>query len=215
MAPSQEAVTAVEDNTSEIAPQDDELEHFTFNALAQPTLSDPAFKRIAMSRILTHGGRGHTLTGRTWNTPDTIAHLISYYRYPPKAALLSPIDTNPATRAEVRRFYAFGSGLNAHPDLLHGGVISVILDSSLGGAVSMAMRESVDRANYFTVQLNVKYEKPVRTPATIMVRAWVVKVEDDGRKVWAEGLVESGEKGEIRHAKAEGLWVRAKGKEKL
>lgn len=200
-----------EDNDSTATPKDDELEYFRSDALASSTISDPTFKQVGMSRTLTHNGRGHTLTGKTWNTPDTIAHLVSFYRFAKSPRDLA-IDANPATRPEVRRFYNLGSGLNAHPDLLHGGVISVLLDSSLGGAVGMTMRKIVDTASYFTVQLNVKYVKPVKTPTIVMVRAWVTKIEGDGRKVWAEGCVESGEKGELIHAKAEGLWVRAQPK---
>jgi acyl-coenzyme A thioesterase PaaI-like protein len=210
--------------------------------LATPTLNDPAFKSVTMSRSLTHGGRGHTLTGKTWNTPDTIASLHSFYRFPSLSNTSSP---------ELRRFYTFGSGLNAHPSTLHGGVIAVILDSSLGGAVGLGVgapppsttfsstssssnspnsssspfspgsrstntsrtQRQGPRSTYYTVQLNTKYEKPVRTPGTVCVRAWVVRVEGDGRKVWAEGLVEGWDaaKGQvITHAKGEGLWVRTR-----
>lgn len=195
-----------EDNVSFETTGDDELSHFTNRPLCQSTLNDATFKRVAMSRTLTHNGRGHTLTGKTWHTPDTIAHLISFYRSPKSDS--ESLNTDPTTRPEVRRFYDLGAGLNAHPDLLHGGVISVLLDSSLGGAVGMLMLESRERRSYFTVQLNVKYEKPVRTPNVIMVRAWVVKLVDGGRKVWAEGVVE-GDDGVV-HARAEGMWVRAK-----
>ena len=58
----------------------------------------------------------------------------------------------------------------------------------------------------FTVKLSVEYKKPVKTPGTVMTRAWIVKV--DGRKIWVEGVVEDGE-GNV-HAQAEGMWLRAK-----
>ncbi|KAF2102197.1 hypothetical protein NA57DRAFT_73629 [Rhizodiscina lignyota] len=182
------------------------LDHFSTNSLASPTLKDPAFEIHPMSRAITHNGRGHTLTGGTWNTADTIAHLLSFYRPSP-----SPTDPTGSEqhRAEVRRFYTFGGGLNAHPDLLHGGVIATILDSTMGNVIGFAVPEA-RRSGMFTVQLNVTYEKPVRTPGTVMVRAWVKTIQDGGRKVWVEGVVE----GEgVRHARAEGMWLRAKGKD--
>jgi acyl-coenzyme A thioesterase PaaI-like protein len=157
------------------------------------------------------------------------------------------VDLNPATRGEIRRFYTFGTGLNAHPNLLHGGVIACILDSTMGNALILTSskpgsRESERRADeksrqghrstrngggmgneklargemrgawngfssYFTVQLNTKYSRPVRTPGTVMVRAWIKRIEEGGRKIWVEGVVQGGEKGEVRHASAEGLWL--------
>lgn len=149
---------------------------------------------------------------KTWNTPETITHLLSFYR-----AAESPSDLeehqSEHDRAEVRRFYTFGGDLNAHPGLLHGGVMSCLLDSSLGGAVGMAMRETAVTNTMFTVQLNVSYKKPVRTPGTVLVRCWVKNVEAGGRKVWAEGVVEG--EGGVLHARAEGLWLKGKDGGKL
>ena len=92
------------------------------------------------------------------------------------------------------------------------------MDSTLGAAVGIGSR-GVNMTSMYTVQLNVKYEKPVRTPGTICARAWVVKMEDGVKnwKVWAEGLIESlGEDGRIvTHSKAEGMWVGKKGKPKI
>lgn len=188
-----------------------EVEHFSSNPLAQSTLADPNFHMYSMSRTITHGGKGHTLMAGTWNTDETIAHLLSFYRQP-TAPGTAFSDVN--NRAEVRRFYTFGSGLNAHPDLLHGGVIACILDSTMGNVIGFALPELAHERNgsMFTVQLNVKYEKPVRTPGTVMARSWVKKVEEGGRKVWVEGVIQGGDGGEIGHARAEGLWVTGGGK---
>ena len=107
------------------------------------------------------------------------------------------------------RFYSFGDGLNAHPGLLHGGVIACILDSSLGAAVGVTMQQHTSGKGfiYFTIQLNTSYKKPVRTPGTVMVQSWVTKTESEGRKVWAKGVISS--EGGVVHAEAEGLWLRA------
>ena len=172
-----------------------------------------------MSRTVTASGRGHTLMGRTWNTPDTIDALVSFYQPSRPAATEQSTEPQPTSqpeaRTEVRRFYAFGDALNAHPDLLHGGVVCCILDSGLGAAVGVAVGRAPSSGEgegmdtpMFTVQLNTRFRAPVKTPGVVVVRSWVEKMERGGRKVWAKGRVE-GVDGVI-HAEAEGLWVRGK-----
>lgn len=181
-------------------PQDvsvEEVEHFERLPLARPTLEDPDFEIMAVSRNLTFDGRGHSLMAGTWNTHETIRHLLSLYR--------PASETN---RGEIRRFYSFGTGLNAHPDLLHGGVMACILDSTMSNASGLALNAADTKSTVVTAQLNIRYHKPVRTPGTVMARAWATKIEDGGRKVWTEAIVEGGDNGEIVHARADGLWIR-------
>jgi hypothetical protein len=177
--------------------QENPLEHFQAIPWCAEYLRDTSFKQFHESRFVTPG-EGHTLTGRTWHTDDTIQELLSTYRAP----TTSP--NGEALRGEVRRFYSFGKGLNAHPGLLHGGVIATFLDSTLGSAVTMANPGK----NLFTVQLNVAYKHPVPTPGTVLVRSWVEKKE--GRKTWVKGRIESGT-GDV-HAEAEGMWLQVKPK---
>ena len=162
-------------------------------------LSDDDFHIVGgnLSRAITQPGNGHSLTGETWNTDKTIAHLITMYRPASPGGEAGELD------GELRRFYTFGTGLNAHPNLLHGGVIATILDSAMGNVVHQALRP---KGATFTVVLNITYKKPVSTPASVLVRSSVVKVE--GRKIWARGAVESSS-GEV-HATAEGMWLVAK-----
>ena len=183
------------------------LDHFASIPLATSTLDDPDFRIYASSRKVTDKGKGHTLTGRTWNTESTIRELLSCAR---SSKSDSPLPQPEAERAEVRRFYTFGSDLNAHPDLLHGGVIAAILDSTLGNAIGVQFPQGALRM--FTVQLNVTYKKAVPTPGTVMARSWVTKVEDDGRKIWAAGRLDG--EGGVVHATAEGMWLKAKPRSK-
>src|ERR1700761_2168510 len=165
------------------------LDHFQSIPWVATHLADPAFHPVHLSRTLTHPGAGHSLMASPWTTPDTILHILSIYR-PPSSS----------ERGEIRRFYTFGRGLNAHPNLLHGGVIAAILDSTLGNAIGQQLRE---HSATFTVKLTVEYKKPVGTPGTVMAKAWIVKVE--GRKVWVQGVVEDAV-GNV-HAKADGMWL--------
>jgi acyl-coenzyme A thioesterase PaaI-like protein len=171
-----------------------ELDHFSSIPWCLPTISDPDFHIVSMSRTITDSGTGHTLMAQTWNTPETIPSLLSFYRAP-----------SPSKRGEVRRFYTFGAGMSAHPGLLHGGVVATILDSTMGNSIGQEIRT---KGPTFTVQLNVTYKNPIKLPGTIMVRSWVKKVEGSGRKIWVEGIIESERDEEtVVHAKAEGLWV--------
>ena len=186
-----------------------ETDHFRSLALALPTINDAAFKPMFISRTLTDNNRGHSLMAGTFNTPETIAHLLSFFRAPPSRSLNDDVST----RAEVRRFYTFGTGLNAHANLLHGGIIACLIDSTMSNMAGLALQSmhGLDsRETVFTVQLNTKDEKPVRTPGTVMVRAWIKESLEGGRKIWITGEVVSGDHGEIRHAGAEGLWLRAR-----
>jgi acyl-coenzyme A thioesterase PaaI-like protein len=154
-----------------------------------------------MSRTVTDHGMGHTLMAKTWNTDNTIRELLSFYK--------APTSTS---RGEVRRFYTFGDGLNAHPSLLHGGVIATILDSTLGNIIGQEFKERIKGPTY-TAQLNVAYKKPVSTPGTITAQSWIKSVDDGGKKIWVEGVISSEVNGEvIIHAKAEGLWIVGKSK---
>lgn len=150
-----------------------------------------------MSRTVTQPGQGHSLMGDTLNTENTIPHLLSFYRKP---------NPTHGLQGEVRRFYTFGRGLNAHPDLLHGGIIANILDSTMGNVIG---QELTSASATFTVALNITYKKPVTTPGTILARSHITKV-DGPRKVWVHGSIEDG-KGTI-HATAEGMWLKAAAK---
>lgn len=184
------------------------IDHFSSMPLAKPTLDDPDFRIYSSSRRVTDGGRGHTLTGKTWNTETTIRELLSLAR---ASKSNNPQPQLESERAEVRRFYTFGGDLNAHPNLLHGGVIASVLDSTLGNAIGVQFPQGALRM--FTVQLNVTYKKAVPTPGTVMVRSWVTKVEDEGRKIWAAGEIVG--EGGIAHATAEGMWLKARSKPNL
>lgn len=172
-----------------------------------------------MSRTVTDSGRGHTLMGRTWNTPDTIPALVSFYQPAHSTSSSSasePLrDSQLMALTEVRRFYAFGYAMNAHPGLLHGGVLSCILDSGLGAAVAVNVGGTATEGKgegwatmMMTVQLNTSFRAPVRTPGVVVVRGWIEKREQGGRKMWAKGVVEGADG--VVHAEADGLWVRAK-----
>lgn len=185
------------------------IDHFAAMPFARPTIHDPRFKIISQSRTVTDGGNGHTLMGKTWNTDDTIKQLLTTFR---RSTASSPLTfpQSEEERPEARRFYTLGGDLNAHPGLLHGGVVSCILDSSMGGAVGMSLAKQEGGPPVFTVQLNVTYKAPIQTPGTVKVTAWVTQVGGGGRKAWARGIIQG--EGGVVHAVAEGMWLRPRAK---
>lgn len=177
-------------------PPPETLAHFNAIPWCHPTLLNPDFRPYDMSRTVSDNGLGHTLMAKTWKTDDTIREIISLYKAP-----------TPTSRGEIRRFYTFGHGLNAHPSLLHGGVIATILDSTLGNVIRQEVAEKIQGPTY-TAQLNVAYKSPVKTPGTVMSQGWIKSIEAGGRKIWVEGVVSSEVDGKmVIHAKVESLWV--------
>lgn len=192
---------------------DPTVQHFTSIPWCATHISDPAFDIVSTSRTPGQPDNSHTLMAETWNTRQTIPHHLTLYRAPNNNSNSTDNnntnndshDSNTEQTGQVRRFYTFGSGLNAHANLLHGGVIACILDSTMGGIVGQQRPELFP---FFTVKLDVTYKKAVPTPGTVLVRSWITRAE--GRKVWVSGVVE-GEHGVV-HAQAEGMWLSAKQK---
>jgi uncharacterized protein (TIGR00369 family) len=178
----------------------DEIEHFQAIDLARATFQDPHFQIVAGSRHFTPD-HSHTLTGKTWNTPETIPHLISFFR---PANGVSQERLTESNRGELRRFYTFGTDLNAHTGFLHGGVVAALLDSAVSNFCALHSGLTKESGGtVFTLQLNISFKKPVPTPGTAMLRAWTT-TQPDGRKLWAKGAVET--EGVV-HAVCEGLWL--------
>ncbi|TID23150.1 gb [Venturia nashicola] len=188
-------------NVRTYQPPPETLAHFHALPWCRPTLYDPDFRPYDMSRTVSDNGLGHTLMGKTWNTDDTVREVLSFYK--------APTSTS---RGEIRRFYTFGNGLNAHPSFLHGGVIATILDSTLGNVIKQGREDKIQGPAY-TAQLNVAYKSPVKTPGTIMSQGWIKSIEAGGRKIWVEGVVSSEVDGKVViHANVESLWLVGKSK---
>ncbi|KUJ06481.1 uncharacterized protein LY89DRAFT_769369 [Mollisia scopiformis] len=125
---------------------------------------------------------GDSFCAQTLNTPTTISAWQSFHRLPSSS---SPSASNQST--ETLTVMKLGSALNGHPDICHGGFVSLLLDEVIGSAVEE--RRPRDKS-MMTAFLKVDYKKPVKTPATVLCRAWCERGE--GRKMWGRGSVEDG-----------------------
>ncbi len=76
--------------------------------------------------------------------------------------------------------------------IVHGGVVSTVLDEAMSKAVASLPREAL------TAELRVRFRNPVRSSATLLIRGWVH--EQAKRRIVTEAIL-SGEDG-TEHAHA-------------
>lgn len=164
--------------------------HFESTPAFSKLFSDPALEALG-SIGCDPSSTYNTFFGKTLSTDDAIIAWQSFRRIRKPGA---------NQKAGVICVLSMGTGLNSHPDICHGGFVSVLLDVALGAA---AEEEKPPGKSAMTAYLNVNYKKPVRTPCKILCRGVVKRKE--GKKMWAEGSVED-HKGEIL-ASAEGLFI--------
>jgi len=89
--------------------------------------------------------------------------------------------------------------LNGYKNIAHGGVVSALLDETMGWAPTVFGRT---RAMYVTGELTVKFLSPVPVGEEIEVRSRLL--EDAGRLAYCEGEIRCG--GKVR-ARAKGKFV--------
>ncbi|KAI1323667.1 thioesterase superfamily protein [Xylariaceae sp. FL0255] len=157
---------------------------------------------IPPSRIIKSATQEDGLFAETLNTPKAIEFMLQVYTEP---SLQS--QTSGQLVDEIKCFLTLGSGLNGHPGVCHGGLVTTILDEVTGLFIPANMkRKLIPRGKIMTAYLNTTFIKPVPTNSTVMARGRLVKVE--GRKYLTEGTVED-ENGNVL-ARAEALFVMLK-----
>ncbi|KAI1272294.1 HotDog domain-containing protein [Xylaria sp. FL0933] len=139
-----------------------------------------------------------SLFADTINSERGIFRMLMVYEEP-----LSPTERV----NELKTFLTLGSGLNGYPGVCHGGLVVAILDEVVSHLVPINQdRKTIPRGAHMTAYLNTRFIRPVSTPATVLARARLTKVE--GRKVFLQGTLED-EKGIIL-AQADALFVMLK-----
>tara|TARA_R110002060_G_scaffold72255_2_gene80900 strand:- start:89 stop:715 length:627 start_codon:yes stop_codon:yes gene_type:complete len=155
--------------------------HFDGIPWTKQYISDPTLQPYTTaSRIPKSGSRADTFCAITLNSKDTVTAWQSWWKPAPTP------DSKEADKkfGESIALLSFSSGLNGHPDTIHGGFLGVILDELIGNA---AEYERPHDKSTMTAYLKVDYKRPVATPGTLAVRTWVEKVQ--GRKIWGRGEV--------------------------
>lgn len=83
-------------------------------------------------------------------------------------------------------------GWESFQGVIHGGVISSVLDEAMAKAIISGGREA------FTVDLRIRFRKKVCVGDVVSVSGWIVSIEK--RKILAEACVTSEDGGENAHA---------------
>lgn len=91
-------------------------------------------------------------------------------------------------------------GWESFQGVIHGGVISAVLDEAMSKAIIFAGHEA------FTAEMKIRFRRKVRIGETLCVRGWVVAVRK--RKIMAEASLASADGVEKAHAWATFLTAR-------
>lgn len=143
-----------------------------------------------------------SLLSGTLRTPDTIRAWQTLYRpLPPASAPQQDADDKSPVAGEVLCLVALGSGLNGHVDVAHGGITATILDVSMGTTCGLF---STEGDSTYTLELTIRYKKPLVTPGIYMSRTWLQK-RTTGRKAWLKSTIEDGNGVVI--ADSDGFWL--------
>lgn len=156
--------------------------------------------RVSPNRTVLPGLENQFIAS-TINSNRTIPDWLLFYKRP--ATENSGIET-------LNALIALAYGVTGFPGSLHGGMVSVIFDEVAGLHIVLnghVPGTELDKS-FRTAYINTSFIKPVPTPATILVRSWIAKVE--GRKHWVRAHIEDGNKETL--AKAEVLYISIKGK---
>ncbi|PGH00835.1 hypothetical protein AJ79_08086 [Helicocarpus griseus UAMH5409] len=210
------------------------LAHFRSHPWTIPYLSLPTHITTKTSSRDSDPATGEdAFFARTLGTSSTIPHCLTIRKtnpsippstpplpYPPPGTgpnHLPPAATIPATEIDLYALFALSKpGISGHPDTAHGGVVATLLDEVMSLAVSCHVpgygeNEKVERSRLYTVQLDVRYKKPVKLARCAVVKAWCVA--KSGRKFFMRGVLvqeDEGGKGEAVCTEAYGVWVQAR-----
>lgn len=83
---------------------------------------------------------------------------------------------------EIMAIVRFGQSLNGHPEIVHGGITSLVFDNSFGWLFFCLNKPMAVTAN-----LNINYRKPLKQNTTTILRAKMSK--EEGRKMFMDATL--------------------------
>ncbi|KAL4795110.1 hypothetical protein BDV19DRAFT_379037 [Aspergillus venezuelensis] len=207
--------------------------HFASIPWVSTLLSDPDYTTIPISyrtasRKLPHEDR---LFSTTLNSPNTIAHYLAQYRPSQPDSNSSPpapTDTHVLDErhiriptSDLRIFVTLGSELDGYADVLHGGMVSTLLDEVMGLILVLSLTgegdgngksQTGEKGAPVTAYLKTRFLAPVKTPGTYVVCGKVERVID-GRKWVIKGDIKDAEGRVLADAECLMLITRLRGRE--
>lgn len=198
-------------------PPSQAVEYFSSKEWTRTFFHDESYELVPFFSQHHNEGTGENhFFGQIVNTETTIPHLLAFRRRSlnPSADDLpfkggsQPISGT-ATPSDVFALLSLERGLNAHPSIVHGGFQCVLFDEIARFLILVHQNASAKpgpRHIHYTLSMTARYVAPVATPADVLVRAKLRKVE--GRKWFTYAEI-------VNHAgqvltSSESLWLTAK-----
>jgi len=198
------------------SPPNEEYAFFHTTSWCRDLLLDPNLQTFVPSSRTIKADTEDSLFARTLNSgSSTISHCLAFHPRP---------HPHTETIPYLSLLLALGEDMNGFAGILHGGIVAALLDEAMGvlltrnddlshvRAVGQGKRdgEFAETLGQYTVQLNVKYKGPIKTPGFVLARAEFVRKE--GRKVWIKAIIQQkehkGGEGElVTCAEGEGVFV--------
>lgn len=129
---------------------------------------------------------GKDITYKLWedtlNTSNTIPEFLAFY---------TKTEKHNSRIHNIKLLANLNNGLDGFPGVCHGGMVATLLDESMVSLILMNIgRGALACPWYGTVSLNMVFQKPVKTPATVLVAVNLDKVE--GRKLLITATLQDG-----------------------
>lgn len=189
-----------------------ELKFFSSKPTTRKWLDNLEYSPIITAARIPMIDKEDEFLGKTLQTDDTIRNwltLVSNVTFPPPSATVPTMGLRGASGVDtpdVLIFFHLGSGVNGFRETAHGGLLCTLMDEALAMVVELCRAtSSSSREEMYTARLNISFRRPVKTPGTLIAKAWLEKRE--GRKWTVKGLLENSD-GELS-VEADGLWIAA------
>ena len=98
-----------------------------------------------------------------------------------------------------------GTRLNGHGGVVHGGIISLLIDTALGFAYHICLTEEDKENIAVTANLKVDFRAPLREGSDAVVRTYLDRIE--GRKIFFSVVLENKD-GSVVYAEATSLFIK-------
>ncbi|KAJ9145343.1 hypothetical protein NKR23_g5380 [Pleurostoma richardsiae] len=211
------------------APPSDDVDYFQSVPWAAALLAQPAvvpFTPISRleGEMAVSSQTQDQLFRRSLNNDDTIPRCLGFYHDTARQVIDAIAKEDPPTSLRllinsVSLFFDLQPGVNGFNGTAHGGLITSLMDEAMGSLLLVnstvqATIQSEDKAlpqgilnlanlRVLTAAMNVRFQKPVKTPGLVLVTATFVKTEK--RKIFLD--VRLRDEHGIENACCDGLWM--------
>ncbi|KAF6809267.1 thioesterase family protein [Colletotrichum musicola] len=152
---------------------------------------------IPPSRVPENTNPHDRLFGKTLNNSEGIPACICFHKETPGNTVITEIST----------LFALSRGIDGYPKIAHGGLCAVLIDEVLGILIQRNMdtdRDSpVFRMNTVTASMDIKYLKPVATPAVVLGVGRIKEIK--GKRILLRAVIKDAEGAEL--VTCDSLWV--------